>query len=62
MLFKECWVEQIWLRTGDAMADVLIEEWEMLGFHRAILVRQLVGKILFDSAMLKDVSMMQIKT
>lgn len=45
MLFKECWVEQIWLRTGDAMADVLIEEWEMIGFHRAILVRQLVGEI-----------------
>lgn len=62
MLFKECWVEQIWLRTGDAMADVLIEEWEMLRFHRAIWGRQLVGKILFDSAMLKDVSMMQIKT
>lgn len=37
MLFKECRVEQIWLRTGDAMADVLIEEWEMLGFHLAIL-------------------------
>lgn len=62
MLFKECRVEQIWLRTGDAMAVELIEEWEMIGFHRAILVRQLVGEILFDSAMLKDVSMMQIKT
>lgn len=62
MLLKECRVEQIWLRTGDAMADVLIEEWEMLGFHRAIWGRQLVGEILFDSAMLKDVSMMQIKT
>ena len=41
MLFKECWVEQIWLRTGDAKADVLIEEWEMLRFHRAIWGRQL---------------------
>lgn len=45
MLLKVCRVEQIWLRTGDAMADVLIEEWEMLRFHRAIWGRQLVGEI-----------------
>lgn len=61
MLLKECRVEQIWLRTGDAMADVLIAAWEMIGFNRAILVHELVGEILFDSAMLQDGSRIQVE-